>query len=283
MRKNLHSLIAFIILCACTLNLSAQVVTLPTSGAGTTQTALSGTLQDHAGDGQYTNSVDGYISIDVPCGLLLTFTQVAFETCCDRIYLYNGLAVNDAALILSFNTLAQLPAGGVIETEGPVTVRMSSDGSVINDGFTMTWQGLASTPNADFTPSDLNPPANIPVTFLSEDSGAATWSWDFGDGTAANTTDLNPVHSYAQAGTYTITFTALGCTGTPASSTQTITVQQPPQITVSPGSFTEAAPYGTEPFIEQLTIFNTGTDSFTSTNESCVIYTVSNINGNWKI
>ena len=259
MRKNLHSLIAFIILCACTLNLSAQVVTLPTSGAGTTQTALSGTLQDHAGDGQYTNSVDGYISIDVPCGLLLTFTQVAFETCCDRIYLYNGLAVNDAALILSFNTLAQLPAGGVIETEGPVTVRMSSDGSVINDGFTMTWQGLASTPNADFTPSDLNPPANIPVTFLSEDSGAATWSWDFGDGTAANTTDLNPVHSYAQAGTYTITFTALGCTGTPASSTQTITVQQPPQITVSPGSFTEAAPYGTEPFIEQLTICNTGT------------------------
>lgn len=258
MKKNLDTLLSFILLFCLTLSVSAQNVSLPQTGAGTNQTALSGTLQDHAGSGQYANSIDGWLSIDVPCGLQLTFTEVALETCCDWIYLYNGLEVNDAALILKFNTLAALPAGAIIETEGPVTVRMTSDGSVVQNGFTMTWEGLASTPNPDFTPSNANPPANIPVTFLSENSGAATWSWDFGDGSAANTTDISPTHSYTQAGTYTITFTALGCTGIPASSTQTITVQPPPQITVTPSSFTEQAPYGTEPFTQQLTICNTG-------------------------
>jgi len=64
------------------------------------------------------------------------------------------------------------------------------------------------------------PPANVTVANFTEsqpiitspiitfNSGSSknvtTWDWDFGDGTAHNTTE-NPVHNYANPGTYTVT------------------------------------------------------------------------------
>lgn len=46
----------------------------------------------------------------------------------------------------------------------------------------------------------------------------ANWSWDFGDGTAVNTTSWSPAHLYATAGNYTVTLithsSSLGCPDT---------------------------------------------------------------------
>jgi PKD repeat protein len=53
--------------------------------------------------------------------------------------------------------------------------------------------------------------ANI-VNFNNESSGAETYFWDFGDGMYSE--DMNPVHSYAENGTYDVSLTitnALGC------------------------------------------------------------------------
>ena len=53
------------------------------------------------------------------------------------------------------------------------------------------------------------------VTFTDTSTGGpAGWHWTFGDGSSA--TQRNPVHTYASAGTYTVTLTAAGSTGSSA-------------------------------------------------------------------
>jgi len=57
------------------------------------------------------------------------------------------------------------------------------------------------------------------------------WLWDFGDGDSTNATRQNPVHTYATAGTYTVTLTATNAIGSS-------TASKPGFITfVTPGPF----------------------------------------------
>lgn len=64
---------------------------------------------------------------------------------------------------------------------------------------------------------------NNPVSFTNTTSNPTngnlgTFSWNFGDGSPLNTSDFNPLHTYATAGTYTVTLIAnssnLGCADT---------------------------------------------------------------------
>jgi hypothetical protein len=76
-------------------------------------------------------------------------------------------------------------------------------------------------PTAGFT----SQASGLTVTFADVSSGTpTTWSWEFGDGTFGS--DRNPVHSYAQAGTYTVKLTAANAAGSGVV-TQPITVQAP--------------------------------------------------------
>ncbi|MEO8769570.1 MAG: gliding motility-associated C-terminal domain-containing protein [Ferruginibacter sp.] len=68
---------------------------------------------------------------------------------------------------------------------------------------------------------------NQPVTFLDSTVSFTTISgisWDFGDMSPLNTTDLNPTHSYAAAGTYTVIQTVTGADGCVESNTQQVIV-----------------------------------------------------------
>jgi PKD repeat protein len=63
----------------------------------------------------------------------------------------------------------------------------------------------ASPPVADFSASPLGGNAPLPVQFTDQSTGAASWSWDFGDG--GSSTLQNPSHLYSGGGVFTVTLT----------------------------------------------------------------------------
>lgn len=61
-------------------------------------------------------------------------------------------------------------------------------------------------PIADFSASNTNASINETITFTDESAfNPTSWAWDFGDGTTS--TEQNPTHAYAEAGTYTVQLT----------------------------------------------------------------------------
>lgn len=74
--------------------------------------------------------------------------------------------------------------------------------------------------NAQFTASVVGATG----IFTNQSTNAATYSWDFGDGSPLNNT-ANPSHTYSANGTYTVTLTVTGPCGTDTY-TQIITISQ---------------------------------------------------------
>jgi PKD repeat protein len=72
--------------------------------------------------------------------------------------------------------------------------------------------GTAAPPTADFSGSPTSGTAPLAVGFRDLSSGSPTgWAWDFGDG---GTSALqNPSHTYAAAGSYTVSLTATNASG----------------------------------------------------------------------
>ncbi len=71
------------------------------------------------------------------------------------------------------------------------------------------WTSITATLSftIDFTVSPQQPVAGENVSFTSTSTGRITqYAWQFGDGNAS--TGENPMHIYAEAGTYTVTLTA---------------------------------------------------------------------------
>ena len=80
-------------------------------------------------------------------------------------------------------------------------------------------------PAADFTANVTSGEAPLAVAFTDASVGAASWSWEFGDG--ATSARQNPVHTYTAAGIYTVTLTAANSAGS-SSATGIVTVQEIP-------------------------------------------------------
>ena len=99
---------------------------------------------------------------------------------------------------------------------------------VIEEGKTATLhldlEAVVTAPVAAFSANVTEGDAPLTVAFTDESTGAATWSWDFGDNTTS--ADQNPTHTYATAGTYTVTLTVTNTAGSDRA-TATITVSVP--------------------------------------------------------
>lgn len=217
------------------LTLLAQV-NMPYSGIDSSS-ACTGTLYDHAGpSGNYSNSSYGTFYLDPPGpNLSVTFTAFQTESCCDRVRIYDGIGTSGSLIVDQRGY--SLPSGGSSITipSGAATIIFSSDGSVTGSGFAMDWtNGASGAPVASFTTSVSTPPLNWPVAFTSTSTGAASASWDFGDGTTSS--KFNPTHTYTTSGTYQVQLIITGCTGSADTATQTVTVQGNPVYSVSPDS-----------------------------------------------
>ena len=93
--------------------------------------------------------------------------------------------------------------------------------------------GFAQSPTADFNATPLSACANEPITFtsLSSTNGGSAitnFAWDYGDGFAGNGETVT--HSYALAGTYTVTLVVTNANGLADAEVKTsyITIQPSP-------------------------------------------------------
>jgi PKD repeat protein len=127
------------------------------------------------------------------------------------------------------------------------TVSLTASNSVGSDTRTRTAYITVNPipPGADFTWSPSSGDRPLTVVFTDTSSGSPTaWSWNFGDG--VNTTTQNPSHTYSTAGTYSVTLTVTGPSGTSS-------VTKPNIITVEVGSCTVPNFVGTSTTTAQAT------------------------------
>lgn len=117
-----------------------------------------------------------------------------------------------------------------------VTLRASNtagqSGSVSR---TVTVSATSPQVTASFTFSPTAPGINQDIFFDASASMPAngTYTWNFGDGTAAGT-GVRPTHQYRAAGTYTVTLTVANDIGQSATTTRTVPVSATsPQVTAS--------------------------------------------------
>lgn len=104
-----------------------------------------------------------------------------------------------------------------------VTLTVSNaDGSNSTSQIVTIAAAQAPVANFEFTT------ANLQVNFLDKTTNSPTaWSWSFGDGFVSFL--QNPVHTYAAAGTYTVTLTATNDSGSSnVSKVVTVTAPSPP-------------------------------------------------------
>ncbi len=115
---------------------------------------------------------------------------------------------------------------------------------------------LASAPVANFTANTTVGPAPMTVQFAESSSPTPyhRW-WRFGDGSSS--TDANPVHTYAKAGTYTVNLTVWTGIGTAATEKSGyITVGPDPRSPVA--NFTMSRTSGVAPLFIRFTDLSTG-------------------------
>ncbi|PKL57450.1 MAG: hypothetical protein CVV35_00110 [Methanomicrobiales archaeon HGW-Methanomicrobiales-6] len=155
------------------------------------------------------------------------------------------------------------------DTPGTYTVTLQAYN---DDGYNATRQVITVTepaPTAAFTGTPTSGTAPLAVQFNDTSTGSPTvWNWSFGDGAWHNTTDVaarNATHTYAAAGTYTVSLTASNAGGSDThTETDYITVSAAPVPPVA--NFTANRTSGTVPLAVQFN--DTSTDSPTGWNWS---------------
>jgi PKD repeat protein len=143
------------------------------------------------------------------------FWQVAGATTLGTYSTFNGNIL--AATNIALNTGATLNGRALAQT------------AVTLDANTVTSSTVPAVlaPVASFTGTPTTGTAPLTVVFTDSSTGSPTsWSWDFGEVDITNSTDQNPVHTYASAGTYTVALIATNADGSD-------TATQPDYITVS--------------------------------------------------
>lgn len=101
--------------------------------------------------------------------------------------------------------------GGVYSVVSIATDNIGCKDTFVRPNYITVWR-----PNANFTASNTHPCINQSITFTNTTTGGVSYSWDFGDGSPAETT-TSPSHIYTNVGSYNVRLVAVdvhGCTDT---------------------------------------------------------------------
>lgn len=114
------------------------------------------------------------------------------------------------------------------------------------------------------------------ISFTNTSSSYTISYWDFGDNT--DTWQDNPQHIYTQSGTFTITLTVYDASGNSDQTTQSITIAQTPDVTLSQNTFDQSlTAHSSTNGVSFSWIFNGDT---TDATDSTIFYLES---GNYKV
>ena len=171
-----------------------------------------------------------------------------------------------------------------VTSDGTVTLVSNSDNSTTNYNhfYNIKFQQVpCSTPAVPVTAYVLSTGSGTftsstnasTVTFSPQNQSAATYSWDFGDGTAVST-QMSPAHTYTAGGTYNVTLTL-----TEGSCTETITRSvSVAALGINPVSATSSLTLSPNPAKDNLTV------TWTSDKQmNAVTCTISNVIGQTQI
>ncbi|NYT06029.1 MAG: PKD domain-containing protein, partial [Methanomicrobiales archaeon] len=158
--------------------------------------ALSGTVRDIAGtpvEGAEVSITDGPIT-----------SSYAIETDAAGSYAFSRLAPGMSTLYI------EPPYGsGLVANTSTVSIALA-DTAVVHDIVLVPEPAVPEV----MWPAIDPPEGRVPLTvaFTDRSTGYPTsWFWDFGDGTTS--TDQHPLHTYTEAGTYTVSLTVINAYG----------------------------------------------------------------------
>jgi PKD repeat protein len=149
------------------------------------------------------------------------------------------------------NTGTGASASHTYAAPGTYTVTLTvtdNDGAVNTISHDVAVSNLA--PIADFTSSHQDLTATMTSTSTDPDGTIVSYLWTFPDGTS---TDTNPVHPFAAAGTYPVSLTVTDNQGATGTVTHDVVVTDPPPNVGPTASYTSAISYTTVNFTSTST------------------------------
>ena len=193
------------------------------------------------GNGSYANNENCTAAIEPECAdtIYVKLNALSTEVNADYLRIYDGddktgtplWDINQYPQGLSgqLANLLNLPSV-LVSTNGYVTVRFTSNGSVVNNGFELEYwtKDVTQKPSAAFAiPTGVQcPSADISITNNTTARGNTKYSWDVdGDG-VEDYTDKDFLFQYKTPGTYTIRLIASNCIGADTAY-RTVLVQNP--------------------------------------------------------
>lgn len=122
----------------------------PTDFSTITNTACTGVIYDDGGaNGNYSTNASGTIVIE-PTGsdfVVLTIQSLQLESCCDFLTIYDGNSTSAPTIAVTGNNQQ------IISSTGAITVKFTSNSSITDAGFEITWECFDST--VCFVPTGL--------------------------------------------------------------------------------------------------------------------------------
>ncbi len=205
-------------------------------------TDCHGVLYDSGGPlNQYSGSDKGTVVIgnEAADNVAIAFTKFSLEAGRDYLNIYDG--ENIEAPLIGAYTGSFLPNNGfeINSSSGYITIEFSENGFTFDDGFQAYWtiNSSAGVPTAFFELQNEVVPQNVDIQFVDQSTNEPnSWYWEFGDGSISY--EQNPEHAFANTGEYIVSLIATNCTGNSEVFTQTITVQDPAFVIVTPTEIT---------------------------------------------
>jgi subtilisin family serine protease len=219
------------------------------TNSGATPAAVASALTSNASSGKLTNVGTGspnrllnvaFIGGTTPppnAAPVARFTASCSGTTCT----FDGRGSTDDVGVVSWAwSLGKYPgnaaSGAVVTTTyphgGPRTITLTvTDGGGLTNSTTQTIEIVTTPTNqapvAQFTASCIDLGCSFDSGGSSDDVGITSRSWSFGDGASAGNV-VTTGHTYAAAGTYTVTLTVMDGAGLSNSTTRSVTVTAPP-------------------------------------------------------